>query len=153
MSEEIIVKYNMRAPLIAGCVFVCLISGAMIVFGWGTLDHPGPRDNPEAFIGFGAFGVVWAVWKIRALASGKPYLETSEDGIFVGAGLHCYIPWENVEDISIRRDEDKGDVCAIRFEGFGQRLFRQVVPPAASQILHQRIAGGPHAGAAHVMVL
>ncbi|WP_338667224.1 hypothetical protein [Pseudodesulfovibrio methanolicus] len=140
MPEEVIVKYTMRAPLIALCVFVCLISGAMIAFGWGTLDHQVPRQNPEAFIGLGVLGLVWAVWTVRSLASGKPYLETSEEGIFVGTGLHCYIPWENVGDISARQNEvrtrfgtttvkvcsiDLKDPDNVYFDKFSHRMLRK----------------------------
>lgn len=104
MAEEIVVKYNMRAGRIALSVFGLAICTLMIVFGWNTMDSTYTRLNPESFFAGGICGVIFLLWNLRSLCDGKPFLETSEDGVFVGESLHCYIPWENVHDIKIRKD-------------------------------------------------
>lgn len=104
MAGEIIVKYNMRAGRIALSVFGLAICVLMTIFGWSTMDSNGARHNPEGFFATGILGVVFIIWNLRSLCDGKPFLETSEDGIFIGERLHCYVPWKTVKDIKIRTD-------------------------------------------------
>jgi hypothetical protein len=105
MAEEIVVKYTMRASMIVLCIFAFLTCLGAMAFGWATWSTTLSRQSPEVFVGAGGLGALWAGWTVINLAGGKPFLETSREGIFIGTGLHRYVPWENVRGITARENE------------------------------------------------
>ncbi len=105
MEQEIHIERPMRVAQITSTVFVAIGFLAAIVFGWFTFANP--RTGQPSTIVLGGLCFVACCWKIFTLSSSKPLIETSGDGLFAGGNINCYIPWENIQNISAEQIETR----------------------------------------------
>ncbi|WFS61270.1 hypothetical protein LF599_11350 [Pseudodesulfovibrio thermohalotolerans] len=88
------------------------LAGSLVVICLYFTTLPGVEiDLDIRILALGLAVGVASVFSLYSLASDKPFLETSDDGVMAGSMVRWYCPWANIRDIavmSVERDMGKG---------------------------------------------
>lgn len=97
MEQEITLNRRVRpSQKIWG--FACVLMGIVLIgLAFGVIG-----ESYKNFLDFlvGAPTLVYGIWTLNLIYSGKPLRETSPEGVmFNGENGRCYVPWRNIKDI------------------------------------------------------